>query len=71
MARAPSDTGAPAGQHGSTMIPYQADPSLHPVQPAPPLLDDGCSPPASHTATAPEPVEATSPPPVLPAKSDF
>lgn len=27
------------------MIPYEIDPSLHGAQPAPPVLDDGFSPP--------------------------
>jgi hypothetical protein len=54
------------------MIPYQVDPSLHPVQPASPQLDDGCSPPAVAGTTAPAGDERDAPPPpVLPDKSDF
>ena len=46
------------------MIPYQVDPSLHPAEPAPAQLDDGCSPPEppeppAHAKPAqPEPAEA-------------
>ena len=54
------------------MIPYQVDPSLHPVQPAAPQLDDGCSPPsAAGTTVAPADDRDATPPPVLPDKSDF
>lgn len=55
------------------MIPYQLDPTLHPAQPAPPRLDDGCSPP---TAQVPSHADADGPQPApvdpaLWAKSEF
>ena len=56
------------------MIPYQLDPSLHPAEPAPPQLDDGCSPPAAaQEQQAARPVDAARQPvdPALWAKSDF
>ena len=56
------------------MIPYQLDPTLHPTQPAPPQLDDGCSPPAATKAASPAEVEAGDAVPVDPslwAKSEF
>lgn len=37
------------------MIPYDVDPSLHDHEPAPPVLDDGFSPPAPEPARAVEP----------------
>ena len=43
------------------MIPYQLDPTLHPAQPAPPRLDDGCSPPGA-SAVPPQLDDGCSPP---------
>lgn len=60
------------------MIPYDADPSLHPAEPAPEQLDDGCSPPVPGHAPAavpPQQAQAGAGPaaaqPVLGPKSDF
>jgi len=56
------------------MIPYQLDPTLHPAQPVPPQLDDGCSPPRDG-AVPPQPkADAGESAPVDPslwAKSEF
>lgn len=56
------------------MIPYQLDPTLHPAQPVPPQLDDGCSPPRAG-AVPPQPqADAGESAPVDPslwAKSEF
>ncbi|HZY19113.1 MAG TPA: hypothetical protein VFE82_11585 [Ramlibacter sp.] len=58
------------------MIPYEVDPSLHPAQPAPAQLDDGCSPPGgTGPALAPaapaghDPAHCSDP--TLWAKSEF
>lgn len=55
------------------MIPYQLDPTLHPAQPAPPRLDDGCSPPAAAAAADVDDQGAPQAPvdPALWAKSEF
>ena len=58
------------------MIPYQVDPSLHPAEPAPALLDDGFSPPPHRRAEAEPKQPAAGQPaepvdPALWAKSDF
>lgn len=57
------------------MIPYTADPSLHPAEPLPEQLDDGCSPPAPAQARKPQdatPAAGAEPvDPALWAKSDF
>lgn len=55
------------------MIPYQLDPTLHPAQPTPPRLDDGCSPPAAskpHDEVG-EGARAVPVDPALWAKSEF
>jgi hypothetical protein len=66
-----SSAGPWSSREERSMIPYQVDPSLHPVQPAAPQLDDGCSPPAAAGTTAPANERDAPPPPVLPDKSDF
>lgn len=55
------------------MIPYQLDPTLHPAQPAPPRLDDGCSPPGAAVPAdeSDESAEAAPVDPALWAKSEF
>jgi hypothetical protein len=58
------------------MIPYQADPSLHPAEPAPPQLDDGFAPPQWQAQAQAEPPARKAAPaepvdPALWAKSDF
>lgn len=55
------------------MIPYQLDPTLHPAQPMPPQLDDGCSPPAGKAASPTDPDAGDAAPvdPSLWAKSEF
>jgi len=52
------------------MIPYEADPSLHPSQPAPPQLDDGFSPPHNDSPPAAPGPQAPAAP-LLQDKSPF
>ena len=51
------------------MIPYQVDPSLHPAEPVPVQLDDGCSPPEPPSEAKPATQEPAQAP--LGNKSDF
>lgn len=53
------------------MIPYDADPSLHPAQPAPPQLGDGFSPPAGQDEEAARPAAREQDDPALWSKSEF
>lgn len=56
------------------MIPYQLDPTLHPAQPVPQQLDDGCLPPGAAAASPQSEAAPGEPAPVDPtlwAKSEF
>lgn len=53
------------------MIPYDADPSLHPSQPAPPQLDDGFSPPPGQDDKPARPAAWDQEDPALWSKSEF